>query len=187
VRGVNLRILGQCKKFLVKAAVEQRSQFMRGVSSREIRPAHITDKKRVSREHRFSPLGLLYVSQNNTDALDCVTRSLEEIEAAVPELNKISIPHRQVHERCAGTFPDVDVGAGAFGKFPMPGNEVCVQMRLDDMLDPDPLACRRLDVDLDVTLGIDDSGRSSGRDEVGRVGEAAEVETLDLNGFHAFS
>lgn len=48
-----------------------------------------------------------------------------------------------------------------------------------------PLRARCFDVYLDVTLRVDDSGRCTGSDEVGRMGEATEVETLDLNRFHA--
>ena len=51
------------------------------------------------------------------------------------------------------------------------GDEVGVEMGLDDVLDLEALLLRGFDVDVDVALGVDDGGDAIGGDEVGGVGE----------------
>ena len=68
----------------------------------------------------------------------------------------------------------------------MAGDEVGVEMGLDDVLDLEVLLAGVVDVDVDVALGVDDGGDAFGGDEVGGVGEAAEKELFDEYGFHCF-
>ena len=72
------------------------------------------------------------VGQHDTDALDRVTGSLQEVEPAISELNGIAVFDRRVRERRAAAVAQIDARSGAFGQFVMAGDEVGVQMGFDD-------------------------------------------------------
>jgi hypothetical protein len=84
-----------------------------------------------------------------------MSRSLEELEAALPELNLVSVLDRDVRELSSGPGAEIDARSGALGKFAMARDEVGMQMSLDNMFDPPPLAGCHLEVDINVPLGID--------------------------------
>jgi hypothetical protein len=67
------------------------------------------------------------------------------------------------------------------------GDEVGVEMRLDDVLDLQVLLAGVVDVEVDVALRVDDGGDAFGCNEVGGVGEAAEKELFDLYRFHGLA
>jgi hypothetical protein len=67
------------------------------------------------------------------------------------------------------------------------GDEVGVEMGLDDVFDFEVLLLGEVDVDVDVALGIDDGSDTFGGDHVGGVGETAEKELFDEYRFHLFA
>ena len=67
----------------------------------------------------------------------------------------------------------------------MPADEVGVQVRLDHVLDPETVFGRFDEVLIDVTLRIDDSRLTAIADQVRRVGQAAEVELLEVHGWRS--
>jgi hypothetical protein len=152
---------------------------------REIRPPHISYEQSVSGERDPGTAGAAPIGHDNADAFQGMAGGLEKFEAAVAELDGIAIADGTVDESRAGAFAQIDAGAGALGEFTMAGNEVGVEMGFDDVLDPCPVAGRGFQVYVYVALGIDDRRYSSGTDEVRRVGEAAEIKTLDLDSFHS--
>ena len=68
----------------------------------------------------------------------------------------------------------------------MTGDEVGVEMGLDEVFDLQVVLLCELYIEVDVALGVDDGGDAVGGDEVGGVGEAAEEELFDSQGFHLF-
>src|SRR5438876_3668710 len=68
----------------------------------------------------------------------------------------------------------------------MAGDEVGVEMGLDDVLDAEAFFASEVEVEVDVALGVDDGGDAFGCHDVGGVGEAAKEELLDEYGFHVF-
>ena len=69
----------------------------------------------------------------------------------------------------------------------MAGDEVGVEMGLDDVLDAEVFLAGVVEVEIDVALGIDDGGDSFGGHDVGGVGKAAEKELFDDDWFHGFA
>ena len=53
---------------------------------------------------------------------------------------------------------DIDPCSGTLGKLTMAGNEISVQMGLDDVIDLEVVLGCGLDVDIDIALGIDYGG-----------------------------
>ena len=63
----------------------------------------------------------------------------------------------------------------------MAGDEIGVQVGLDHMLDAEPVLDRVFDVDADVALRVDYGGDAAGTDHVRRVGQASEIELLEVH------
>jgi hypothetical protein len=66
----------------------------------------------------------------------------------------------------------------------MAGDEVGVEMGLDDVLDAETFLAGEVEVEVDVALRVDDGGYAFGGHDVGGVSETAEEELLDEYGFH---
>ena len=86
----------------------------------------------------------------------------------------VEVPHG---EGGLGAPPVADVGTGGGRQLEMAGHEVGVQMRLDHVPDLQPVCLGVLQVLAHVPLRVDDNGVAGGlvTDEVGRVGQAAQV------------
>ena len=63
----------------------------------------------------------------------------------------------------------------------MSRDEVGVEMGLDDPANGEAALAGKVDVEVDVPLGVDDRGFAVVVDDVRGMGEAAQVETLDLH------
>ena len=74
-----------------------------------------------------------------------------------------------------------DLRARARGQLAMSADEVGVEVRLDDVGDREAALRRLLQVDLDVALRIHDGRDPLGADQVGRLGEAGQVELLEVD------
>src|SRR5262249_7662421 len=75
--------------------------------------------------------------------------------------------------------PEVDLCARAQRELPVTGNEIRVEMCLDDVLDPKPFLGRLLDVDVDIAARVDDRCLPFGTDHVRRLREAAKIELFE--------
>src|SRR5207302_7559738 len=116
---------------------------------------------------------------HDADAFGCVPGSLQEIETAVSERGRIAVADGAVRKRRAGAVAEVDGGAGLLREFLVSGDEVGVEMGLDDMLDAQAELGRGLQVNGDVALGIDDGRNATGPDQVRGVGEASKIELFE--------
>ena len=74
--------------------------------------------------------------------------------------------------------------AGARGELTRSTHEVCVNVRLGDVRDAEPLGVRGGDVLLDIAVGIHDEGLAGplAADEITRLGELGIVEALEKHG-----
>ena len=107
--------------------------------------------------------------------------SFEEAQAALAEGDLVAIVDGDVREPGCGAGAHVDLGAGAGGQLAVAGDEVGMQMGFDDVLDLEVVLAGGVEVDFDVALGIDDGGDAFGTQHVGGVGQAAEVELLEVH------
>ena len=104
------------------------------------------------------PLRLAQIVHQDTNALHGVSWSLQEPEAALTELDLVSVLDRDVREQRAGPGAEIDARSGATGKFAMPRDEVGMQVGLDDVFDLPSIAGCGIEIDIHITLGIDNCG-----------------------------
>ncbi len=179
-------VVGELEEFFVEALIEERGELLRGVLAGEIGAAYVAYEEGVSGEDGAGLSRADEVGEDGADAFDSVAGSVEEVEVGVAELEGVAVFYGDVGESSVGIFAEVDAGSGALGQLVVAGDEVGVEMGLDDVLDAEIFLAGEVEVEVDVALRIDDSGDAFARDDVGGVGEAAEEELLDEDGFHDF-
>src|SRR5215831_13168370 len=89
------------------------------------------------------PVRRAAIVHQNANALECVPKSVEEPEAALAELNLVSVLDRHVRELTAGSGAQIDPSFGAFRRLALSRHEVSIEVRLDDRFDFPILASRR--------------------------------------------
>ena len=109
--------------------------MLRGVVGGEVGAAYVADEEGVAGEDGSGLRGGGEVGEDGADAFDGVAGGVEEVEAGVAELEGVAVFDRSVGEGGVGVFAEVDAGAGALGEFVVAGDEVGVEMGLDDVLD----------------------------------------------------
>ena len=148
----------------------------------QVRPADVPDEERVSRQNRLRRFRLLPVGHDDRDGLGRVARRLEELQRHLPHADLVAVLDGNVRELRAGLLAEVDLRARPLGELAVAGDEVGVQVRLDHVPDAQALRLRRLDVDVDVTPGIDDGRLAVRADQIGGLRETAEVELFEFHG-----
>src|SRR5262249_45983360 len=143
-----------------------RSKLLRRVLARKIWPADISDKQRVSCEHRSWLGRLVEVGHHNANAFGRVPWSRKKIESGTAELYGIAILHSRVRESSAGAVAQVDARAGALGKLVVARNEVGVQVGLNDVLDLQISFPSGIKINVDVALRIDDRCHTIGTEQI---------------------
>ena len=125
----------------------------------------------------------LEVVDEDRDRLGRVAGRLERDEPHLPEVDRVAVGERR--ERVLGLGPgaEVDPRAHAVAQLEVSGEEVGVEVREQDVLDPAAEALGVGEVLVDVALRVDDGGgtRDGIGDEVRRVCQAAEVVLLELH------
>ena len=152
----------------------------------EIGAAYVADEKSVAGEDGAGGRGRREVCEDGADAFDGVAGRVEEVEAGVAELEGVAVMEGDVGEGGVGIFAEIDAGSGALGELVVAGDEVSVEMGLDDVLDAEIFLAGEVEVEVDVSLWVDDGGDAFAGDDVGGVGKAAEKELLDEDRFHRF-
>jgi hypothetical protein len=109
---------------------------------------------------------------------------LQKSEAALAELNPVSVSDCNVRELSSRASAEIYLRSGALGEFVMSGDKIGVNVRLDDVFDLPPVGGCGFKVDVDIPLGIDYRGHASRGDHVRGVGEATKVKAFDLHCFH---
>ena len=115
------------------------------------------------------------------DRLRRVARRLEKPQDDLAHADLVALPDRDVVEFRVRLRAEVDLRAGACGELLVAGHEVGVEVRLDDVPDLEALRAGLLDVAVDVAPRVDDRRLALRPDHVGGVGEAAQVELLEVH------
>src|ERR1035438_1834991 len=108
MRGIHLDAVRQSEKLAVQRIVEQASELLRRVCSRKVGPSHVADKQRVSGERGQRRRRLLCVGENQTDALQGVSRRFEDVDAQFADAQLETIANSDMRKSCACFFSDVD-------------------------------------------------------------------------------
>jgi hypothetical protein len=109
---------------------------------------------------------------------------LQEFKSALAELDCVTVFNRSVRKGCAGFGTKIDSCAGALSKLVVAGNEVGVQMRFNNVLDPPAALASRVEIDFNVTLGINDGGDALGADKIRGMRQTSQKEMLDFDRGH---
>jgi hypothetical protein len=92
-----------------------------------------------------------------------VTGGFESRDAHLADLQLEAVFDCYVRECGLGLRSHVDAGAGSRSQFSVAGNEIGVQVSLEDVANGDAVLLRGLQVDFNVTLRIDYYRLSFGR------------------------
>jgi hypothetical protein len=181
-----LRFVRESEQLLMQAVVEHRGEFLRSVVGGKIWTSNVANKQGVSGEDRLGTRRIAEVGHRDTDAFHGMARGLKESEPASAELEGIAVLHRGVWKFRAGTGAEVNPRSRACRKFVVAGDEIGVQMSLDDVLDFQPALLGGFQINLDVPLQINHRGGALRSDQIGSVGQTAEEDVLDANRSHLF-
>ena len=183
VRGPDLDRVVELQKFSVQALVQHRRHHLRRVAARarEVGPSNVADEERVARQNLLRLRRDFRVNDDDGDAFGRVPRRFEKAQDDFPDLDLVAIVHRKVLEARARLRAEDDLRARARREFPVPAHEVCVQVRLDDVLDFQPSRLCLGDVLVNVALRVNDRGLAFRADEIGGVRETSEVKLFEVH------
>jgi hypothetical protein len=86
-----------------------------------------------------------------------------------------------VGQSCSAVWPDVNLGPCGEGELFVPGNEIRRKMGFENVSNRRALLLGGFDIDVDITLRIDDNSFFAGNEEIGSVGEATQIELLEIH------
>src|SRR5215831_14191148 len=91
-------VVGKRQEFLMNAPVEHCREFLGRVGWGEVGAAYVAHEQRIAGEHRRRAVGLAQIGHQNTNTLECMSRSLEEPHSALPKLDLVAVAHGAVRE-----------------------------------------------------------------------------------------
>jgi len=146
------------------------------------RSPYIADEQSISREHGVGhcAAGVQVVHQNG-NRLGSVPRRFQRLETHAPKLDSVVIAKRGKRVPCFRRGAEIDRRAHPVAQLQMPGDEIGVQVRQEDVLDGEPMFGGKRNVLVDVALRVNDGCRACRlvSNEVGRVRQAWQVELLE--------
>ena len=156
VSRVDRGLVGHAQKLFVKALKEHRGELLRRVIAGKIGTADIADKESVTGENRFRTRWIREICHRDANAFQRVAGRRNKIETAAAELDRVAALHRHMRELRSRTLAEIDARSGAGCEFMVSGDKIGMKMRLDDVLDLQTLLASGFEIDVDVTLWIDD-------------------------------
>src|ERR1019366_4580347 len=144
--------------------------------------SHVADEQRVSGQRSPRRRRLLFVGNNQTDALRRVSRCSENVDAQFADAQLETIANSDMRKSCACFFSDVDSRTRACGQLFVSRDEVGVQMGLEDVANLKLLLLRRFQVDLDVTLRIDDDSFAFRFEEIRSMRQTTQIKLFEVHG-----
>ncbi len=109
---------------------------------------------------------------------------LQDLQGDVAEFDPLAVGELADGVLGLGAVAVADPGAGAVGEFEVAGQEVGVEVGVDDADDGQAARHGVGEVLVDVPTGVDDHGLAGALvgDQVGGLGEAVEVELGEVHG-----
>jgi len=163
-------------------ALELCARERQGVlDAEEVRPPDRPDEERATRQEEPRLVGAGRIGDGVGDVLGRVPGRLEGDDPQVPDEELLTIGQRPVLESQLGPTTDDVLRADRRGKLPAARHVVVVEVRLEDMRDPDALRTGRRDIDIDIAAWIDDGRESPALigDEGREVTKARQGELAD--------
>jgi hypothetical protein len=183
VGGVDEDRVGQGQQLVVERVVQHSRHGLGGEAARadEVGPAHVADEQGVPGEHHAGLVGDRGVDDQDRHALRGVARCLQESQDHGAEPDLVAFPDGTVGERDVGLLAEDHGCPRALRQLAVSAHEVGVKVGLDHPADAEPSPVRFRDVLVDVTPRVHHRGLALGADQVGGVGQAAQVELLELH------
>src|SRR5262245_13433297 len=128
---------------------------------------------------------LLEVVDEDRNRFDRMARRFEHLQANLASQQQtLAISHRRERIFGASLGAKINRGARAVPEFEMAGQKIGVKVGEEDAANDEPLLSRGLDVNVHVTLRVDDKCRVRAQiaNEVGRVREALEIKLFENHG-----
>ena len=181
--GVDQHLVAELQELVVQRVVEHPRHLLGGEAARshEVGSAHVADEEGVAGHHHLRLRSLRGVDDEDGNALGRVARRLQEAQDDLAHPDLVAVLHRAVGEGRGRPGSEDDLCPRALRQLDMAAHEVGVQVRLHDVADGEALRVRLGHVLFDVALGIDHRGLALGADQVGSVGQAAEIELLEVH------
>ena len=186
--GEDPRRVGQREELVAKRAVQLAGQAVGTPADRgeQVGAADIADEQGVTGEHppRLRVVGVF--PHDDADRFGGVTGCVADLQHDVAELEALAVSQRIDRELGPRRVAVGDDGAGGGGQLQVTGEEVGVEVGLDDPLDTQPVAGRIVEVAADVTLRIDHDG-TPGRLVADEIAEQRQAGQLVLTEEHHIS
>ena len=176
--------VGQAHELVLHGVVEHPAELIGGDADggEKVGAADVPDEEGVAREHAARRVVVSVLVDEDADRLRGVTGGLHDLERHAAEADALAVAQRADLELGLGGAV-ADPGARLAGELEVAGEEVGVEVRVDDPDDRQTARRRVVEVLRDVTARVDDDGLS-GRlvaDEVGRLREAVEVVLAEVH------
>src|SRR5689334_2494437 len=156
MRWIYQDLIGEFQQLVVQTFVEHARQLRRRVFLRQVRPAHIPQKKRVAGQHSPWIRGLCMIGDDQANTFQSVARSLEHTNGQLAYAQLESVTDRNVR-KCRSCFPsDIDLRPSASRQLLMSRHKVCMKMGFENVSNGNPVLFRSFEVYLDIALGVDD-------------------------------
>ncbi len=162
----------------MEAVVEPVGEFVRS-SGKEIGTADIADKQCVTREDRSRLPSARGVGDDVGHMLGSVARRLHHPQAQVFDHDLLALNDGFMGK--AAVTGAVDGGTGGGGEVNVPGDEIRMQVRLQDMSDAQVHILRGLQVYVNVSPRVHYGAGFAAAEQIGTVGEALHEELLDVH------
>lgn len=189
VGGEDLGRVGQREQLLVEGGVELDRELLRGDAHRgeEVGAPHVPDEEGVAGQHAERLGVVAALPHHDADRLGGVARRLTELEhdagAGVAQGDALAGADPADRELRLRGPAEHDLGSGRLRELQVSGEEVGMEVGLDDVPDVEALRLGLVQVRLDVAPRVDDrchAGLLVG-DQVARVREAVQVVLRELH------
>ncbi len=167
----------------MERVVEHRRHLLGGEArgSGEIGASHVADEEGVAGEHERRLVRRVGVAHQRRQALGRVARRFQEAQRDLADAELVAVAHRAVGERDRSARSEHHLGARPLRELAVAAHEVGVQVRLDHVADAKAVRLRLVQVFVDVAARVDDDRLALGPDHVGGLGQAPQVELLEVH------
>ena len=184
MRRIDGTLIGESQQLGVERLVQQTAEIARRPTEchAQIGTTDVTDEKRVASEHGLRIGGAaIEIVDDEGNRLDGVSWRLEYLQPDSTEVDDITVVERSEFVLGSRGGAEIDRRPGAIAQLEVTGDEVRVEVREEDVPDPQIVLGGERKIVIDVALWIDDSRRARllVPDEVRRVRQTIQVKLLE--------
>ena len=184
VSGIDKTCVRQWKQFGLQRIEKQAAEISSGPaeSYTKVGAAYIADEESVSGEDSVRlGIALAEIVDEKRNRFGSVAGSFEGFYAHQAKLDDGAVMEGSEAVLGLGFSTQVDCGTDTIAKFQVTGDEVCVEVREEYVLDLKVALGGKFQIDVDIALGIDDGGGMCifVGDEVGSMSQTIQIELFE--------